>query len=90
MLPGFLVVLLLLAVAGLQLWPVLCRPHLHILDTYPFSIYFDKQNNAGIKPKLMPSTGRVYKHSLTFCVRRYVVIATKPVHLLQIRPIVHN
>jgi len=31
-----------------------------------------------------------YKHSLTFCVRRYVVIATKPVHRLQIRPIMHN
>jgi len=26
-----------------------------------------------------------YKHSLTFRVRRYVVIATKPVHQLQIR-----
>jgi len=31
-----------------------------------------------------------YEHSLTFRVRRYVVVATKPVHLLQIRPIVHN
>jgi len=31
-----------------------------------------------------------YKHLLTFCVRRYVVIATKPVHQLQIRPIMHN
>jgi len=31
-----------------------------------------------------------YKHSLTFRVRRCVVIATKPVHRLQIRPIVHN
>jgi len=31
-----------------------------------------------------------YKHSLTFRVRRYVVIATKPVHRLHIRPIVHN
>jgi len=31
-----------------------------------------------------------YKHSLTFRVRRYVVIATKPVHRLQIRQIVHN
>jgi len=31
-----------------------------------------------------------YKHSLTFRVRRYVVIATKTVHRLQIRPIVHN
>jgi len=29
-------------------------------------------------------------HSLTFRVRRYVVIATKCVHRLQIRPIVHN
>jgi len=28
-----------------------------------------------------------YEHSLTFRVRRYVVIATKPVHRLQIRPI---
>jgi len=27
-----------------------------------------------------------YKHSLTFRVRRYVVIATKPVHRLQIHP----
>ena len=33
---------------------------------------------------------REYKHSLTFRVLRYVVIATKPVHRLQIRPIVHN
>jgi len=31
-----------------------------------------------------------YKHSLTFRVRRYVATATKPVHWLQIRPIVHN
>jgi len=31
-----------------------------------------------------------YKHSLIFRVRRYVVIVTKPVHRLQIRPIVHN
>ena len=31
-----------------------------------------------------------YKNSLTFRVRRYVVIATKPVHRLQIHPIVHN
>jgi len=44
-----------------------------------------------------------YKHSLTFRVRRYVVmctdckparryvvIETKPVHRLQMRPIVHN
>ena len=27
-----------------------------------------------------------HKHSLTFRVRRYVAIATKPVHRLQIRP----
>jgi len=32
----------------------------------------------------------ITKHSLTFRVRRYVVIATKPVHRLQIRPIVDN
>jgi len=31
-----------------------------------------------------------FKHSLKFRVRRYVVIATKPVHRLQIHPIVHN
>jgi len=31
-----------------------------------------------------------YKHSLTFRVWRYVVIATKPVHKLQIRPTLHN
>ena len=31
-----------------------------------------------------------YKHSLTFCIRHYVVTATKPVHQLQIRPTVHN
>jgi len=31
-----------------------------------------------------------YKHSLTFRVWHHVVIATKPVHRLQIRPIVHN
>jgi len=30
------------------------------------------------------------EQSLTFRVRRYVVIATQPVHRLQIRPIVHN
>jgi len=34
--------------------------------------------------------GIEYEHSLTFRVRRYVVIATKPVHRLQIRPVVHN
>jgi len=31
-----------------------------------------------------------YKYLLTFRARRYVVIATKPVHRLQICPIVHN
>jgi len=30
------------------------------------------------------------KHSLTFRVRRYFVTAMKPVHLLQIRSIMHN
>ena len=38
-----------------------------------------------------PGRDRVaYKHSLTFRVRLYVVIATKPVQRLQIRPILHN
>jgi len=32
----------------------------------------------------------LHKHSLTFRVPRYVVMATKPVHWLQIRPTVHN
>jgi len=31
-----------------------------------------------------------YKHLLTFCVRRCVVMATKPVHRLQIRPILQT
>jgi len=31
-----------------------------------------------------------YKHSLTFSVQRYVVIATKTMYQLQIRPIVYN
>jgi len=31
-----------------------------------------------------------YKHSLTFRVRHYVVIPTKPMHRLQICPQVHN
>jgi len=31
-----------------------------------------------------------YKHSLTLRVRRYVVIATKPVQRLQIHSIAHN
>jgi len=31
-----------------------------------------------------------YKHSLTFRVWHYVVIATKFMHRLQIHPIVHN
>jgi len=31
-----------------------------------------------------------YKHTLTFRVRRYVVLATKPVHRLHIRPILPN
>jgi len=30
------------------------------------------------------------KHSLSFRVRRYVVMAMKPEHRLQIRPIVHS
>jgi len=36
-----------------------------------------------------PGTERVQALA-TFRVRRYVVTATKPVHRLQIRPIVHN
>jgi len=31
-----------------------------------------------------------YKHLLTFRIRRYVVIATKPVHQLQICPTMQN
>jgi len=31
-----------------------------------------------------------YKHSLTFCIPRYVVIVTKPVHRLKICPIMHK
>jgi len=31
-----------------------------------------------------------HKHSLTFRILRYVLIATKPVHWLQSRPKVHN
>jgi len=31
-----------------------------------------------------------YNHSLTFCIQRYVVMAIKPMHWLQIHPIVHN
>jgi len=31
-----------------------------------------------------------YKHLLTFCIRRYVVVAMKLVHWLQIHAIVHN
>jgi len=31
----------------------------------------------------------MYKHSLTFCIWRYVVIATKPAQRLQIRPRLH-
>jgi len=30
------------------------------------------------------------EHSLTFRVERYIVIATKTVQRLQIRPVVHN
>ena len=36
----------------------------------------------------MNQAQREYKHSLTFHVWRYVAIATKPVHRLQIRPTV--
>jgi len=39
----------------------------------------------------VPGIERVaYKHSLEFRVRRYAVIATKPMHRLQIDPIVNN
>jgi len=34
--------------------------------------------------------GASTEYSLTVRIQRYVVIATKPVHWLQIRPIVHN
>jgi len=37
-----------------------------------------------------PAIEREYKHSLTFRVRRCVVIATQSVRRLQIRPIVHD
>jgi len=41
------------------------------------------------KPATWPWSGD-YMHSLTFHVRHYVVIATKPVHRLQICPTMHN
>jgi len=41
-------------------------------------------------PRYLNQAYSEYKHSLIFRVRRYVVIATKPVHWLQICPIVHN
>jgi len=40
--------------------------------------------------QLVKQAQNEYKHSLTFRVRRYVVIATKLVHRLQIRSIVRN
>jgi len=46
--------------------------------------------NTVISNNKKPAIERVHTHSLTFRVRRYVVTATKPVHRLQIRPIVHN
>jgi len=44
----------------------------------------------GMIMTLMNQTYSEYKHSLTFRVPRYVVIAAKAVHRLQICPIVHN
>ena len=50
----------------------------------------NKSNGRGQKVTMDNQAQSEYKHSLTFCVRRYVVIATKPVHRLQIRPTVHS
>jgi len=48
---------------------------------------FSKRNKSiCLQKKSKPCT----EHSLTFRVRRCLVIATKPVHRLQIRPTVHN
>jgi len=58
---------------GLGLW--ICRPEVF--------------RPNGLSPKrLVTDVNQAqgeHKHSLTFRVRRYVVIATKPVHRLQIR-----
>ena len=50
--------------------------------------------NSFLTIKTIQVTGKwaqsEYKHSLTFCIRHYIVIATKPMHRLQIHPSVHN
>jgi len=58
----------------------------HILLTEMLYVFVLIQPLAAIRSHAYSE----YKHSLTFRVRRYVVIATKPVHRLQIRPILHN
>jgi len=60
----------------------------------------DAYNTATMQHQYQPSTTQLkdsqtkseYKHSLTLRVRRcrHSMIATKPVHRLQIRPLVHN
>jgi len=49
---------------------------------------FVLKRDVKLQPTNQPESE--YKHSLTVRVRRYVVIATKPLHRLQIRRTVHN
>jgi len=58
--------------------------------TPPTVIYY---SDVGYKPIEVPTKYQAqceYKRSLTFRVRCHVVIATKSMHRLQIRPKVHN
>ena len=51
---------------------------------------FSKRNKSICLQKKSKPDRASTEHSLTFRVRRCLVIATKPVHRLQIRPTVHN
>ena len=50
----------------------------------------DKSLKHTVLSQILNQAQSEYKHSLAFCVWRYDVIATKPMHRLQIRPMVHN
>ena len=65
-----------------------------IILCHPMPVFTEHGCNVDLQiPPLwtiINQTQSEYKHSLTFCVRHYVVVATKPMHQLQICPIVHN
>jgi len=75
---------------GLPYWAATISVFVTTAATSAVSSFHSQERSVLWRKQSSDQAYSEHKHSLTFRVRRYVVIATKPVHQLQIRQIVHN